>query len=352
MKLLLISVKSDAPTGGIAVWTDHFLTRCKQYGIECDLVNTQMSAKRAKTGKRHVLDEYLRTKRIFRQLKQYLLANTYDAVYLNSSCGPFGLFRDEKIAATVSKRHIPLATHYHCEIPFWVKKKHSIRCLGRLARLSDANLVLCESSKVFLEEHYRIPSVKVPNFVESSIIRADNKEIRPTLEQIFFVGKVTESKGAKELFDVARQLPDISFKFAGNVSRVVKDWDKPANITLLGGIPHKEVLRHLDETDLFLFPSHTEGSSIALIECMARGVPAVATSVGSNADMLKDGCGILVEKEDTHAMLTAIQKLRDPLKREAMSRFAVQRATEQYSDKNIDCIVNVLKKLVETKKEI
>lgn len=345
MKLLLISVKSDTPSGGIAVWTDHFLDRCQKYGIECHLVNTQISQKRAMTGKRSVLDEYLRTKKIFRQLKRNLTENTYDAIYLNTSCGPFGLFRDKKLASIVTKRKIPLITHYHCEIPFWVKRRSSIRCLEHLAHMSSKNLVLCESSKAFLEDHYCINVSKIPNFVENSIMRSSPKKIRPTIQQVFFVGKVTESKGAKELFDVARLLPNVSFTFAGNVSSVVRGWDKPNNVCLLGSIPRDDVLKRLDESDLFLFPSHTEGSSLALIECLARGVPAIATNVGSNADILGDGCGIIVEKEDTAAMLKAIESLQCQKKRKTMSENAIKRAKQKYSDKNVNYIVEALHQL-------
>lgn len=352
MKLLLISVKSETTTGGIAVWTDRFLSRCQESNIDCHLVNLKVSHRRHITGKRHLLDELSRTRNIFKQLKQQLTQTDYDAVYLNTSCGPYGLFRDEKIANIVVKKQIPLITHYHCEIPFWVKHKRSIHCLKRLAQMSTQNLVLCQSSQNFLKDNCCIDSIIVPNFIETSFIRSEDKEIHPTIQQIFFVGRVTESKGSKELFDVAKRLPNITFKFAGNVSSVVTNWDKPENVHLLGNIPRSEVLNLLDESDLFLFPSHTEGSSIALIECMARGVPAVATNVGSNADMLQNGCGIIVEKEDVESMVSAISYLQNPQLRSAMSKKAIVRTQNCHTDKNVDYIINILDKSIRTKSKI
>ena len=352
LKLLLISVKSETATGGIAVWTEHFLSRCQQSNINCHLVNLKVSPRRLNTGKRHLLDELSRTRSIFKQLKQHLAQTDYDAVYLNTSCGPYGLFRDKAIASIVAKKQIPLITHYHCEIPFWVKSKRSMRCLKRLATMSTQNLVLCQSSQNFLKENYHIDSIKVPNFIETTFIRSDNKEIRPQIQQIFFVGRVAESKGSKELFDVAKRLPNITFKFAGNVSSVVTKWDKPANVHLLGNTPRSKVLNLLDESDLFLFPSHTEGSSLALIECMARGVPAVATNVGSNADMLQDDCGIVVEKEDVEAMVSAISYLQDPQLRSAMSAKAIEKVKNCHTDKNVDSIINVLNKTIQTKSNV
>ena len=64
MNLLLISVKSDVAAGGIAVWTDCFLSHCRQKGITCHLVNTEVIGRRNHTVRRHLWDEIIRTARI------------------------------------------------------------------------------------------------------------------------------------------------------------------------------------------------------------------------------------------------------------------------------------------------
>ena len=76
MKLLLISVQSTVSRGGIAVWTDRYLSRCASHGIDCTLVNTEMIGKRAEQGtaKRSLNDEIVRTRRIFADLRDALKA--------------------------------------------------------------------------------------------------------------------------------------------------------------------------------------------------------------------------------------------------------------------------------------
>lgn len=332
MRLLLISVKSEKSRGGIAVWTHRYMSRCDAHDIACTLVNTEAVGKRAEQGaaKRSISDEFVRTLRIFKDLNKCLKEN-FDAAHLNTSCGNFGLFRDYLIARRIARKGIPLVTHYHCDIPYWIHNPISHKVLGKLARLSNKNLVLCENSRRYLEEQFGVESTKIPNFIEEDLVRDTPKTINQKLERVFFVGRVSEAKGAKEMYELARRFPEITFELVGDASATVAAWGKPDNVLLPGGRPHAEVIARIDKADLFLFPSHSEGFSVALVEAMARGIPAIATDVGANADMLADGCGIVVKKGDVDAMEKALLEMQEPEKRKAMSLACMEKVRSSYS---------------------
>lgn len=64
--------------------------------------------------------------------------------------------------------------------------------------------------------------------------------------------------------------------------------------------------------DLYAMASHEEGSSNALLEAMAAGLPIVATDVGGNREALDDGrAGMLVPPHDPQSFSLAIGKLMD-----------------------------------------
>ena len=96
MKVLLISVKSEKSKGGVAVWTNQYLSGCKDAGIQCDIVNTEAVGKIAVnvTAKRNLNDEFIRTRKINRQLNIRLKENRYDVAHLNTNIGIVGIIRD------------------------------------------------------------------------------------------------------------------------------------------------------------------------------------------------------------------------------------------------------------------
>ena len=345
MKLLLISVKSASPNGGIAVWTNHFLAHCEKKGIDCHLVNTEIIGKRNLTGKRRIWDELTRTIRIVRGLKRQLKCHHFDAVYLNTSCGNFGLFRDAWLGYLVCKKGIPLITHYHCEIPYWVKRNASIYVLGKLVGMSRHNLVLCQNSQSFLQKHYGVSANKVPNFVDSRLVLTAPKPIAGPVTNVLFVGNVTEHKGAAELYEIARRLPKIHFTLIGKANESVTAWPRPNNLALIGHLSQEKVIQQLDQADVFLFPSHTEGCSMALMEAMARGLPAIATDTGANAEMLADGCGFVVPLHDVDAMVKALAQLNDPTVRQTTSMKASNRIKQKYTNKNINVIFGLIQQI-------
>lgn len=337
MNVLLISAKAEHPSGGIAVWTEHYLNGCKEIGnLSCDLVNVAMNGRRAvcATAKRSLKDEVLRTYGIIEQLNERLKHGTYDVAHLNTSIGTFGIIRDYIIARQVVNNGIPVVLHFHCDIPKWDTNGLTRHFLKRILKICKMKYVLCESSRQYLREVYGVESTKIPNFVDEDLI-APSKVIREHIRKVMFTGRVSISKGAAEIFEVAKYFPDITFVLAGEVSEEIAPLKYPDNIELAGVQEHKAVISYLDAADLFLFPSHTEGFSLALAEAMARGLPAVATDVGANAEMLNVQGGIVVSVGDVEAMKAAILQLDDHAIREKMSLWNLKKVKEQYGTKQV-----------------
>ena len=110
------------------------------------------------------------------------------------------------------------------------------------------------------------------------------------------------------------------------------DWPWPdPHIAGAGYCPHVNFL--LANADLFILPSHEEGSSNALLEAMACGVPVIATDVGGNRDAVIHGItGLLVPPRSPAKLAMAIQSLADaPMMRKLMAEAAQERVAKLFS---------------------
>ncbi len=349
LKLLLVSPKTEKSNGGIAVWTDTFLENLPD-SLDCDLLNIATVGKRAENGnaRRSMYDEFVRTRRIFRDLRAFLKTKKYDVAHINTSCGTFGLIRDYLTARKIRKKQTSckIIVHFHCDIQTQCRSRLSLGFLKRILKLADSSLVLNRKNHLYLLDEFNFESIALPNFIEEKTLINSPKSISENINKAVFVGYVQPPKGIREIYELAKLLPEIKFSLVGEVSHEVLSWDKPENVELSGSKPHDEILDALDDADVFVFPSHSEGFSIALLESMSRGVPCVATDVGANRDMIENKGGYIVEVGNVNAMKLAIDGMRSSAVRKQMSDWLVDKVAKNYTVKS------VIKKITDVYNEI
>jgi sugar transferase (PEP-CTERM/EpsH1 system associated) len=91
-----------------------------------------------------------------------------------------------------------------------------------------------------------------------------------------------------------------------------------------------DVMRGLD---CFVLPSLAEGISNTILECMACGVPVLATAVGGNAELVVPGeTGAIVPAGDAEAMATGlVQMAAGPDRARSLGRAGRARVERQFS---------------------
>jgi len=70
-----------------------------------------------------------------------------------------------------------------------------------------------------------------------------------------------------------------------------------------------EVRPYYGLADIFVLPSHSEGTPNVILEAMAAGLPVVATSVGGVPEMTSGGAALLINKGDTEGLAQALRDL-------------------------------------------
>ncbi|WFE61037.1 glycosyltransferase [Micromonospora sp. WMMD712] len=101
-------------------------------------------------------------------------------------------------------------------------------------------------------------------------------------------------------------------RYLPRLRRLAEERGVADRVEFAGWLPTPDDLRRrLDQADLFVMPSRTEGLPRALIEAMARGLPAIGSAVGGIPELLPPDC--LVPPGDPAALAAALRgMLSDP----------------------------------------
>jgi len=127
------------------------------------------------------------------------------------------------------------------------------------------------------------------------------------------VARLDESKGYEELAraaaPIAREFPDVCFVWMGEgpmreaLEKAAREMSSGAGRdegkrAILTG--HRaDVSRFLRACDLFVFPTHAEGLSFALLEALAARLPVVASDASSNPEVVRaESTGVLFRTGD------------------------------------------------------
>src|SRR4029077_6311655 len=79
-------------------------------------------------------------------------------------------------------------------------------------------------------------------------------------------------------------------------------------VTFAGRIPEEEKLAHYHLADAYVMPSRGEGFGIVILEAMAAGIPAMASSKDGSREALRDGmCGPVVDPDDSASVAAGIR---------------------------------------------
>lgn len=117
----------------------------------------------------------------------------------------------------------------------------------------------------------------------------------------------------------------------GEITKQVSESGLDSRVVLTGFRP--DAARLVRIMDLFCLVSFSEGTSMALLEAMAAGIPAIVTDVGGNPEIVLDRhTGWVVPSDDEKAFSEALETAtKDPAMRRELGTNAQQRFESEFS---------------------
>ncbi|MDR6407091.1 glycosyltransferase [Paraburkholderia terricola] len=211
--------------------------------------------------------------------------------------------------------------------------------IERMLHATGGHIVACSKSELryarMLLLHADRTSL-IENAVKVDEFESDGS--RPVGEKLVVCtsARVTYQKAPWRFTRLAQRLAaksNVSFTWFGDgEADAVSRWIDCDAIHLSGWISAQDLRRRLRQCDIFVLPSLWEGMPIALIEAQTAGLPAIASRVVGNRDVIVHGVtGFLVNNDEELEHYTR-QLIDDAPLRERMGAAASAHARARFSD--------------------
>ena len=155
------------------------------------------------------------------------------------------------------------------------------------------------------------------------------------------VGRVVAAKGHKEIIGAIKKNIDVDFVFIvvgdgpylDQYKDQFKEEIKNKRLFLLGR--RSDVNNILKDSDIFLFATHNENHSIALMEAVNMHCAVLCTNVGGNSEIIQDEVsGILIPPENINSIIDGLNRLKDRETRDKYTKKAFEDCRVKFSVEN------------------
>lgn len=150
--------------------------------------------------------------------------------------------------------------------------------------------VVVAVSKGELEEASNITDnyILINNGINTkSLPDLNEKDMNIEKIKICTIGRITYQKNPILFNEIAKKFPNIEFTWIGTGE--MKDYLDSSNIKITGWMSKDEVLRKMNECDIFLLTSLWEGLPIALLEAMYYKKVCIVSNCIGNRDVIING---------------------------------------------------------------
>lgn len=210
--------------------------------------------------------------------------------------------------------------------------------VARKLRLYQKNVTLYVPPSEFVKRKLvnagfsRDRIIVLPNMVPTP-----NSDVNPyNGKYVAYVGRISPEKGVETLLEVAELLPNLSFKFAGDGSRmclILKNL--PKNAKFVGQLKDPELALFYEKARFLVMPSvWFEAFGLVVAEAMSYGLPVIASRIGALPELIEDGVtGFLFEPGNSKDLARKLRFLWENSELcQQMGKAAREKALRDYSE--------------------
>lgn len=245
-------------------------------------------------------------------------------------------------------RHLPVVATLHHSIhdpalhPYkgWLRAAYHRYWIAPIERcvLRRADKVIAVSR--FVADMARktlcdVPMQVIYNGIDTTVFQPGHRQ-RQSGEpfRLLFVGSWMARKGVDLLAPIMRELGEgFELHYTGGAAAEKDKSGMPPNMHDLGRLSGSEVVSAMQDADVFMFPSRSEGLPLVVVEAMACGLAVIGACDTAVAEVvIDDETGLLCQRDDIASFAQAARTLsNDPGLHERMQNAASCRAIAEFS---------------------
>jgi len=257
---------------------------------------------------------------VMRARHEFYTTRTYDLVHAHMAL-PDGL-----AALHISaKMQCPFVVTMQCtDIDCTASK--STRARRQLATVFEAAAQVIAPSPRLAREYHSLfggAALTVPYGIHARDLHGDPGDVRrdaSSAAAILCVARLIPTKGIDILLHSARQLLREGVRLhlviigdgpsRESLRSLAKDLGVDGDVSFLGYLPHREVLKHMAVCDAFVLPSWRETFGLVYLEAMAAGRPVIAVrGQGVDGIVEEQKTGYLVSPHSVPEVTYAIRRI-------------------------------------------
>jgi glycosyltransferase involved in cell wall biosynthesis len=365
---ILLAGHLPPPIGGVASYYQALLGSSLPHRVNLLFVDTSTHKRETSKSGRFTFPNLVAAQKDWIRFSRAVLSHRPLVSHIGTA---FGLsFLKHSICVLVARLFgSRVLLHVHCGLPvLYLERSWWWRWYFRRV-LHFTNGVIALSSE-WKQISQLVPGIQV-FFLQNAIDLAPYQNIARErflhwqinrVVHVLYLGNIGQAKGSFELIDTAQHLAfdgvEIYFDLVGNEMRTgeldilrqqLEDTCLFNLIKIHPPVIGVEKLAYFRDTDIFVYPSYSEGMPIAVIEAMASGLPIVATNVGGLPDLVIDGLnGILVDPGHPDQLAAALLTIAsDPELRRSMGEESARLAKEHFDiERHVNQLVSIYKKII------
>jgi glycosyltransferase involved in cell wall biosynthesis len=247
-----------------------------------------------------------------------------------------------------------LFNHDQCNDEFRYRQKWRLRLDRWANRRTDQIIAVSQSTRDFLLNYEQVDPHKVALIYNAVDLERyypgspeERREGRAGLDLpeearvVLGVGRLRHQKNFSGFLEVAaalsRRRPEVRFVIAGDgpdragLEKLAQRLGLGDRVRFLGFVSRMREL--YVASDVLLFPSHFEGTPMAVLEAMATGLPIVASRIDGTAEVLTDGVdGLLVPPGQNQVLAARLETLLlDRNLAQGLAQRALETVRQRYS---------------------